>query len=139
MPHAAQRCSVARLVPYRTRKVPEVYRLSVGDEEGFAVDTLVVERNAGEAFVGMEERDSSEHVAVCDILDVGEVEQVGVLADLELGLSFAVCAYHLREQLYVAFAEDTSGTDGAGQEVGGVLRMAVRLEDGRLGVGLVYR
>ena len=89
--------------------------------------------------MGMKERDSGEYVTVCDVLDVGEVEEVGVLADLELGLSFAVCAYHLREQLYVAFAEDTSGTDGAGQEVWGVLRMAVRLEDGCLGVCLVYR
>jgi hypothetical protein len=43
----------------------------------------------------VQERKSGEDVAVCDVLNIGEIEQVCVLANLELGLSLAIRANDL--------------------------------------------
>ena len=87
----------------------------------------------------MEQCDSSENMSVCDVLNVREVEHVVVFTDLELGLSCLVRVDYLREQLYIAFAEDTGRADGAGQEARVVFRAAVGLEDSCLCVCLRTR
>ena len=56
-----------------------------------------------------------------DVADVGEVEDVEVVADLDLVLAVVVGADEAREGLAVAFAEDARGADGAGQELGAFL------------------
>lgn len=124
MPDAAQGHAVTCLMPDFARKVPEVNRLAIGDEEGLTIHTLCVQRDGGQNFVGMKESQNSEDVTMGNILNICKVEQVCVVADLELGLSFAVCGDHLGKQLNITFAEDACRTDSAGQEVFGV---AVRL------------
>lgn len=135
-PDLAQGSSVPGLVPHGACKVPEVHGLSVCNEEGFAVDALVVERDSGQDLVRVQEGLDSEEVAEGYVLDVCEVEQVLVGANLELGLALAVCADHRRQQLDVAFAEDASRSNGAGEEVGGC---AIGFEDGGLSVGFGRR
>jgi hypothetical protein len=55
-----------------------------------------------------------EEVGVCDVLDVGEVEEVVVVAELEAGFVGCVGGEGPRDQLHVTFAEDGGGADGAG-------------------------
>lgn len=136
VPDAAQGHAVTCLMPDFARKVPKVNRLAIGDEEGFTIDTLCVQRDGGQNFVGMKESQNSEDVTMGDILDICEIEQVCVVADLEFGLSFAARSDHLWKQLDIALAEDACGTDSAGQEVFGV---AVRLEHSSLCIGLHAR
>lgn len=50
-----------------------------------------------------------------DVADVGEVEDVEVVADLDLVLAVVVGADEACERLAVAFAEDARGADGACQ------------------------
>ena len=139
LPHAAQRQAVSALVPYRASKVPEVHRLTVRDEEGFAIYALMVQRNGGNHPVGHEESLYGEEMPKRHVLDVREVEEVLVGTDLELRLALAVGAHHGGNELDVALAEDASGSDGARQKVRGC---AVCLEDGelgdRLGGGVVF-
>lgn len=54
-----------------------------------------------------------------DVLDVGEVEEVLVGAELETGLVGAVDVDQVREDLHVGWAEDACGADGEGEEVWG--------------------
>lgn len=133
MPDAAQGHAVTCLMPDFARKVPEVNRLAIGDEEGLTIHALCVQRDGGQNFVDMEESQNSEDVTMGDILNIRKIEQVCVVADLKLGLSLAARGDHLGKQLNVALAEDACRTDSAGQEVFGV---AVRLEYGGLCVGL---
>jgi hypothetical protein len=53
-------------------------------------------------------------MCVCDVQDVGEVEEVGVFAELETGAVCVVDVEYWREDLDVAFAEDAGGAEGAG-------------------------
>lgn len=62
-----------------------------------------------------------------DVADVGEVEEVLVVADLDVGLAATVGAEQSREQLGVTLAEDARGANGASEELGGFF--AVGLED----------
>ena len=133
MPHRLQGQTVTRLVPDRARKVPEVDWLAVGDEESLAVHALGVNGHSRPKLVRAEESENSEDVAVCYVLDVCEVEQVVVKADLVLGLSVLVCLHHLGKQLYISLAENACGSNGAGKEA---LWLAVSLEDGSLSIGL---
>lgn len=121
--------------PYSAGKVPEVHRLVVGDEEGFAVDALVVEWLGGCAGGG-EEEVGCEKVPVGDVADVGEVEDVGVVADLDVGFAVAVGAQEAGQGLHVAFAEDACWADGGCEELVGVL--AVGFEDEVFGGGLFW-
>jgi len=73
-------------------------------------------------------------VSICYVLHVCEVEEIVVLADLELGLAILEGLHHFGKQLYVSFAKDAGGADGASEEV---LGRAVRFENGRFGIGLV--
>lgn len=79
----------AGLAPDGAHEVPEVDGAAVGDEEGLAVDLLVVEGRGGRG-VGHEQGAGREEVRVRYVLDVREVEQVRVRADLHLVLPLAV-------------------------------------------------
>lgn len=135
-PDLAQGSPIAALVPDGAGKVPEVHGLAVRDEEGLAVDALRVEGHGGRHAGGGEQGLDGEQVREGDVLDVREVEEVGVVPHLELGLALLVRADHGREQLDVALAEDARGADRAREEGGG---RAVRGEDGLLGVGFGRR
>ena len=71
---------------------------------------------------------------MCNILNIREVEEIVIGADLKLVLSFAQGCDHLGENLNVAFAKDACRSDGACQEVRGG---AVGLEYCDLGVCLL--
>lgn len=73
-----------------------------------------------------------EEVCVGDVADVCEVEEVGVVAELDVGFVGLVGFYEAVEGLDVAFAEDAGGTEGRGEEFGG----AVCFEDDFFGGGL---
>ena len=68
--------------------------------------------------------------------DVGEVEEVVVGADLEVGAAGADHVEHGREDLDIAGAEEAGGADGAGEEGGGGL--AVGGEDVGFCLGLWF-
>lgn len=53
-----------------------------------------------------EEGAGGEEVAVGDVFDVGEVEEVVVVADLDAGAALAVDVDHVIEDHCVAFAHD---------------------------------
>lgn len=116
-PGAAGALVAAGGVPDGARKVPEVDGLAVGHEEGLAVDALVVKglRLGGGRH---EEGARRQQVGVRHVLDVGEVEQVVVLADLDVVLALLVDVHHVVDGLHVAFAEDARGADRGRQEVG---------------------
>ena len=89
--------------------------------------------------MGFHERDGGEDVCVGDVTDVGEVEEVVVVAELEFRLTFGIGAQHAGDHLHVAFAEDASGAEGDGEH-GAVL--AVGFEDevfgDAFGFGVVF-
>lgn len=53
---------------------------------------------------------------MCDVDDVREVEEVGVVAELEARAVRVVDVEDRGQDLHVAFAEDACGADGAGEE-----------------------
>jgi hypothetical protein len=53
---------------------------------------------------------------MCDIGGLGEVEEVGVVAKLELGLTLVVCSEHRGKESLVVDTKDTRGTESAGEE-----------------------
>lgn len=69
-----------------------------------------------------------------DVADVGEVEDVGVVAELDVRLVVVVGAQEAGERLDVALAEDARGAEGGGEELGGFL--AVGFDDELFGGGL---
>lgn len=69
-----------------------------------------------------------------DVADVGEVEDVEVVADLDLVLLVVVDVDEAGEGLAVAFAEDARGPDGAGEELG--VFLTVCGDNGFFGLGL---
>lgn len=113
-------------VPDGAGKVPEVDGLVICDEEGLAVDALVVEGDSGGGG-GDEEELGGEEVRVGDVANVGEVEEVLVVADLDVVLAALVDVEDACEGLDVALTKDTGGADGASEELGVIL--AIRLED----------
>lgn len=98
-------------LPYHARKVPEVHGAVVGDKEGLAVYALVVERLRAELGRG-EQRTGAQEVPVGDVLDVGEVEQVVIVAELEARAGGVIDVDHTGHQLDVAGAEDGGWADG---------------------------
>jgi hypothetical protein len=100
-------------MPYSARKVPEVHWLAVRYEEHLAVNPLSIERHRRQDRVRLEKRDSGEQMSMGDVLDIGKVEEVLVVANLELCLSFTICRNHLGQQLDVALAEYASRADRA--------------------------
>jgi hypothetical protein len=50
-------------------------------------------------------------VCMCNVSDVGKVEEVGVVAQLKPGFLISVYFHHWRDQLHVAFAEDSCGAE----------------------------
>lgn len=117
---------VAGSAPHRTGKVPKVHGGVVCDEEDFAVDTLVVEGLRGSAESG-EQAVGREQVGVGNVADVGKVEEVVVVANLDVGLAALVGAQQAREVLDVAFAKDAGGTERCCEQLVGV--GAVGLDD----------
>lgn len=107
-------------------EVPKVDGAVVRDEEGLAVDLFVVEGRDGGGG-GREEEAGGEEVGVGDVADVGEVEEVVVVAELDARLALAVDLDHLVRHHGVALAEDARGADGGCEE--GVRVLAVCLED----------
>jgi hypothetical protein len=73
-------------------------------------------------------------MGVGDVGGVGEVEEVVVVADLEVGPLVAVDLDHVLDGHAVAFAKDGGGPDGAGEELIG--RLTVGFEDEFFGFGL---
>jgi hypothetical protein len=73
---------------------------------------------------------------VGDVANVGEVEEVGVITDLDRVLAAAVGIQVPSAELDVALSEEASGADRARQELGGFF--AVGLEDNLLGVRLSW-
>src|SRR5690242_17514465 len=134
MPDRLQWQAVTSLVPYCARKVPEVDGLAVRDEEGLAIDALRVKRNSGEELVRAEKSKHCQNVSKGYVLNVREVEQVVVIADLVFGLAILVCLYHLGKQLYISLTENTCRANGAGEEA---FWLTVRFKNGCLSVGPV--
>lgn len=119
--------------------------MGVGDEEGLPVGALVVQghRSRGAESVGRgQQGDGGEDVGVCGVADVGEVEEVGVGAELEGGLALGEGFHHAGDELEVAFAEDAGGADGGGEEVWGGRVTVVGQDEGfgeGFGFGVVFR
>lgn len=126
-PPGAGTALVAGGTPDSAGKVPKVDGGVVGDEEGLAVDALVIQRHGGRGG-GDEEGLSSQEVRVGDVAHVGEVEQVGVVAHLNVGLAAMINGDETRERLHVALAKDACGADGGGEEFWGGF-LAVGFED----------
>lgn len=53
---------------------------------------------------------------MCDIGGLGEVEEIGVVAKLELGLALVVCTKQRREKSLIIDTKDSRGTKSAGEE-----------------------
>lgn len=126
LPDALGAGLVASSAPHGAGKVPEVYGGVVCDEEDLAVDSLVVERLCRGAQRG-EQAVRSEQVGVRDVADICKVEEVVVVANLDIRLAAFVGAQKAGEVLDIAFAKDAGGADGRGQELVGV--SAVSLND----------
>jgi hypothetical protein len=120
-------------VPDSAGKVPEVDGSVVCNEEGLAVDALVIERDGGGSGGGEEEL-RSEEMGVGDVADVGKVEEVLVGANLDRVLAALVGVEDTSESLDVTLAEDTSWANRGCKELGVVL--AVGLENDFLSLSL---
>jgi len=55
-------------------------------------------------------------MGMCDVGGLGEVEQVGVVAELELGLTLVVSSKQRGKKRLVVDTEDSRGTKSAGEE-----------------------
>lgn len=111
---------VASGVEHGAGKVPKVHGGVVGDEEGLAVDLFVVEGRGGGGG-GAEEALGGEEVGVGDVADICEVEEVEVVAELDLVLAALVGVVETGNELNVALTKDTGGADGGGEELVGLL------------------
>lgn len=117
-PHALRHLDVVRrhvpavVRPHRAREVPEIDGLAVGDEEDLARD------GEGGIFGGVadlvEQTLGGEDVRVRRVLDVREVEEVLVCAELELGLVVFEDREHAGDELAIAGAEEARDAQGAG-------------------------
>jgi hypothetical protein len=81
-----------------------------------------------------EQEAGGKEVGVGDVADVGEVENVCVVAELDVGFAVLVGSEEAGEGLDVALAEDTCGTEGGGEELEGLF--AVGLDDEFFGSSL---
>ena len=133
-PHVLSAVRATGSVPHGPAKVPKVHGRVVGDDEGLAVDALVVEGRDLQ-LGSLQKGDGGQQVAVRHVLDVGEVKEVVVVADLNRGLAVLVELDEVVQRHGVAFAHDARGTDGAGEQVGGG-GGAVGLEDELFSGGL---
>jgi hypothetical protein len=53
---------------------------------------------------------------MCDIGGLGEIEEVGVVAELELGLTLVVCSKQRGKESLIIDTEDSGRTESAGEE-----------------------
>lgn len=72
-----------------------------------------------------------------NVLDIGEVEEIVVVAQLPTGLARAVDVDQMILRHDVALADNARGPDGGGEELGVV--DTVRLENDLFGGGLIGR
>lgn len=77
----------------------------------------MVEGNNG-GLVSLEESTCGEEVGVCDVLDVREVVEVIIGTQLESVLARFVYIQCRGSDLLVSFAENTTGSDSAGEKIG---------------------
>lgn len=77
---------------------------------------------------------SSEEVGVGDVTDIGEVEKVVIVADLDVGLAVAVGSEHAGDELGVTFAKDACWADGGGEE--SVIVLTIGFDDDVFSPGL---
>lgn len=122
-----------RRVPNQPRKVPKVNGTIVGDEKRLAVDFFIIKRGCG-GVIGGEQGARREEVGVGDVLHVGKVKEVVIVAHLVPVAAFAVDVDDVEGCLDVAFADDTGWADGCGQEFGVV--DAIGVEDDLFGSSL---
>ena len=54
-----------------------------------------------------------------NIADVGEVEEILVVAELEVGFAFFVCVVHVWNDLHVAFTKDSGWSNGGCEQCWG--------------------
>lgn len=116
-PHLVNPMRAPRRMPHQTAEVPEVSRAVVGDDEGLAVDALVVQRHS-RRIVGEQQGVRGEQVAVGDVLNVCPIEKVIVVADLPVTAALEIDVDYVELRLHVAFAYDACGADGGGEEFG---------------------
>ena len=116
-------CTVGRASssPDGAAEVPEVDRAVVGDEKDLAINSFVIERNNVRRSRG-QEGTCSQQVTMRNVLDVGKIEQVVVVADLNVGPSLTVDIDHVVQRHHVAFTHDTRWPDRACQQLGGFCR-----------------
>ena len=118
-PHLSGRGCVTAFLPSSTSEVPEIHGRVVCDKEGLAIHLLVGQwSNLSLLFtlVCRQESCCCQVMGMCDIGGLSKIEEVGVVAKLELGLALVVCSKHRGKQSLVADAEDTRGTESAGEE-----------------------
>lgn len=106
-----------RRVPYQAAKVPKVHGGVICDEKGLAVNALVVQGNCGGG-MGEQEGARGQQVGVGDVLDVSEIEEVVIVAQLPSCLARAVDIDQVVLCHDVALADDACGPDGGGQQLG---------------------
>ena len=58
-------------------------------------------------------------MCVGDVANVGEIEEVGVVAELESVFASDIGVVDIGHVLRIAFAEDACGAEGEGEEFGG--------------------
>lgn len=100
---------VSQLSPCSAREVPEVHGRVVCDEESLAIHLFVVQWGDLALFFtvgGGEQSSCGKVMSMSDVCGFGEIEEIGVLAELELGLALVVWCKHGRKKGLVADAED---------------------------------
>lgn len=111
-------------MPDGAGEIPEVNRGVVCDEEGLAVDALVIKGDGGRSGGGEEEL-CGEEMGVGDVTDIGEVEEVLVGTNLDCVLAALVGIENACEGLDVTLAKDAGWANGGCKELGVVLTVGL--------------
>lgn len=98
-------------------EIPEIHRRAIRYEEHLAIHLFVVQWHSLRA-ARCEQSVGGEQVRVRHVADIGEVEEVRVLTELEARLVGVVDVQDGRENLHIAFAKDAGGADGGCEELG---------------------
>lgn len=105
----------ASSLPHRARKVPEIDRRSVRDEEGLAIHLFVVERN-GTASARGQESDCGKGVCLGNVTHVGHVKEVVVVAELPASSVRGKLGKDIRDELDVSFTKNSGRAKSARQK-----------------------
>lgn len=123
-PHVLETLVRSGDLPDHAGEIPEVDGRVVGDEEGLAVDLLVVQWGSGEGG-RVDQGAGKEAVSVGHVFNVGEVEEILVGTQLEAGLVVLEDIEQVRDQLNVGGAENGGRSNRAREQ----LVCSVRCED----------